>query len=608
MSCVLSHPISGQVLMMESGRPALLYTNLNNLNIDLATGTRIVLKSYSNLYVLESTDSTKNIYPISMGFVQGSGLPNGLSLYNYNTITGIVRSTGLWKVATNYVYPNNPTPVTKIFYVLVKQTGDIDSYAFPDFQTIFTGNNGEPVFPTINGNDINIPITQNGNIIFIPSGEILGSAPFVDSTGPTLIGGEEPPIEGGGKGDPINIIPLRFYANAETNNSGIITGFSGMAKVYVSRYIDTRSRAENLFLCRKGNKYARIDTETVSGWAQGADGLIQGIKFSQGILGTSGNSYLPYGFETNSTLYFISTGISTIHTDTVMMSLMKQDKNGQIFDITESNRLVDPNNQIPNQTIAATVFFNIQKNIGIDNDTALRLRWEYNGMFRAFGESTVGGSYSFTLGDLHAFDQLGGSLIEHLNYIYSNCPFYINGNECPPVGNTSPDTITDFTGVQIGQPWRTWGRTLKWTELNDKAKHFYGINWIMSKITDGSSLTPVNNNIILDKWKRCDPGWSGSGILITGDIWSRTCKIPGTFLNDPIFGCPNCDPACPNFTGDFNQSRNSPVGCGGNTRLTQHLADCYNIPWSSEPCPQNSPSTTSSMSFEELLNTFENLD
>lgn len=601
MSCLLSHPISGQVLLMESGRPALLYTNLNNLNIDLNTGLRIVLKSYSNLYVLENSDTTKNIYPTGIGFIPGSGLPNGLSLHNYNTITGIVRSTGLWKVATNYLYPNNPTPLTKIFYVLVKETGNMSSYALPDFETLFTGNNGQPVFPIINNNNINIPVQQNGNIIFVPSGDILGTAPFIDSLGETLEGGEEPPIEGGGKGDPINLAAIRFYTNALTSNSGIITGFSGTAKVYASRYIDTRARTENLFLCRKGNKYARVDTQTVSGWAQGADGLIQGIRFSQGILGVSGDQYLPYGFETNSTIYFISTGISTAHTDTVMMSLMKQDKNGQIFDITESNRLVDPNNQIPNQTIAATVFFNIERNIGIENDTALRLKWQYIGMFREFGQSTVGGSYSFTLGDLHAFDQVGGSLIEHLNYIYDKCPFTMTGNNCSPLGFNSPDLITDLTGVQLDRPWKTWGNKLKWTELNDKAKHFYGINWIMSKIIGSNSSTPINNNIFLYKWKRNDPGWSGSEILITGDIWFRTCRIPNDFADNPIFGCPSCDPACPNFNGDFNQAKNSPVGCAGNTKITEHLANCYGIPWSPNSCPESSPSTTSSLILSELL-------
>jgi hypothetical protein len=104
MSCVLSHPASGQTLILESGRPALLYTALSDLNNNLTNpaGARLSLKSYSNLYLLESSNSSNNIYPSIIGFVPNSGLPNGLVLHNYNTITGIVRTTGLWRVATQY--------------------------------------------------------------------------------------------------------------------------------------------------------------------------------------------------------------------------------------------------------------------------------------------------------------------------------------------------------------------------------------------------------------------------------------------------------------------------------------------------------------------------
>jgi hypothetical protein len=597
---------------MESGRPALLYTALNNLNIDLTTGSRIVLKSYSNLYLLEHPIESNNVYPTGIGFIQGSGLPNGLSLHNYNTITGIVNTTGYWSVATRYLYPNVANPVTKVFHIFVKRTGDINLYASPNFETIFTGN-GQPVFPTNNGNDIQIPVEENGNIVFVPSGELTGAAPFIDSEGETLEGGAEEPIEGGGKGDPINIMPLRIFSNAQTSISGLITGFSGIAKVSISRYIDTRTRTENLFLGRIGNRYTRIDTQTTSGWTNSTAGVIQGVKLSQGILGISGDQYLPYGFETNATTYFIATGfVNTVPA----MSLIRYDKNGQAIDITEGGRVVDPNNPVPGRTNPLR-FFSIRKNIGIDDITAFTFIWNNNlTEVRGFNQAMIGGSYGFILGDLHTFDQVGGSLIEHLNYVYNKSPFYSTGTLDCPVGGGAflsawPDLKIDTTGVQTSENWQEWGKTLKWVELNNKAKHFYGINWIMSKLP----LTPVGQIAyppltgIITKWKRNDPDWLNSGILITGDAWLRTCKLPpngGGVTNNPVFGCPDCDPACENFNGDFNAANSSPVGCGGGTPMSQHLANCYDVPWSSTPCPSSSSSGPGSNNFIDYVE-FENL-
>ena len=587
---------------MESGRPALLYTALNNFSTDLTTGARIVLKSYSNLYLLEHPDESKNVYPTGIGFVQGSGLPNGLNLHNYNTITGIVNTTGYWSVATRYLYPNVANPVTKVFHIFVKRTGDINLYAGSNFETIFTGN-GQPVFPINNGNDVQIPVEENGNIVFVPSGELTGAAPFIDSEGETLEGGAEEPLEGGGKGDPINIIPLRIFRNAQTSISGVITGFSGAAQVSVSRYIDTRTRTENLFLGRIGNRYTRIDTETTSGWTNGTAGVVQGVKLSQGILGISGDQYLPYGFETNATTYFIATGfVSTFPS----MSLIRYDKNGIAIDITEGGRVVDINNPVPGRTLPLR-FFSIRKNVGIDDKTAFTFIWNNNlTEVRELGQAMIGGSYGFILGDLHAFDQVGGSLIEHLNYVYNKASFTGFASYCD--GFSLPDLTLDFTGVQTGERWDEWGKTLKWVELSNKSKHFYGINWIMSKL----SLAPANNILhppltgIITKWKRNDPAWLNSGILITGDAWLRTCKIVQGGPLDSIFNCPDCDPACENFNGDFNTANSSPMGCAGGTPMSQHLANCYGVPWNSTPCPSSSSSGPGGNNFIDYVE-FENL-
>jgi hypothetical protein len=208
MSCVLSHPISGQILVLESGFPALLYTSLNNLNVDLNTGSRITLKSYSNLYVLESTDSANNVYPTEIGFVANSGLPNGLGLYNYNTITGKINNTGIWRVATRYIYPNRSEPVSKVFTIVSKVSGGfINSYPLPNFETIFTGN-GIPVFPINGPNGLEIPTSENnGNVTFTPVNQITRESPFIESDGPTLqeseIPQEPPPPPPAGGGDPV---------------------------------------------------------------------------------------------------------------------------------------------------------------------------------------------------------------------------------------------------------------------------------------------------------------------------------------------------------------------------------------------------------------------
>lgn len=609
MSCILSHPISGQILVLESGRPALLYTALNNLNIDLSTGSRIVLKSYTNLFCLESTEESKNIYPTSIGFVQGSGLPNGLVLHNYNTITGRLNTTGRWNVATNYLYPNNPQPVTKIFQILVKPTGgSINTYALPTFETVFN-NNGQPLFPISGNQGIQIPIEENGQILFVPSGEVREASPFTESEGPTIEEGEveqedppPPPPPGGGGGDPINTMPLRIFSNAETNNNGVITGFAHPNCTWVSsRYIDTRTRVENLFLGRIGNRYVRIDTQTTNGWTPGVLGIIVGIKYSQGILAPSGqNGYYPFGIETGSTAYFIHSG--WVGND-VATSLIRKDLNGPYIDIIQNGTGINLGNTLPSPRLLAdgATNFDITTDVGIDNVTALRSRWRVNIIrWRGANQAALGGFVSYFLGDLHSFDQLGGSLIEQLNYTYGLAPY----THETPIG-LQPTVFRDVVNIQTGD-WPNWGRTLKWVELTPKTKHFYGINWLMSRAWRGSGISGLNNSPIMSglQWRRSDSGiFSGSAILISSGLRAPNLCWPPNVILDL---CPDCDPACDNFNGDFAAANSSPMGCAGGSPMSQHLANCYGLPWSSTPCPSSSSSGPGGNNFIDFVE-FENL-
>jgi hypothetical protein len=604
MSCILSHPISGQILVLESGRPALLYTALNNLNIDLTAEIRIVLKSYSNLYLLENTDNSKNVYPTGIGFVQGSGLPNGLNLHNYNTITGVINSTGLWNIATNYFYPNVATPVTKRFQILVKPTGGgLNSYPLPNFETVFTGN-GQPVFPISGNNGLEIPVENNGQINFVESGIIEQPVPFVESEGPTLEEGDvpqepppPPPVAGG---DPVNLIPLRVFSNVLTDNQGVIVGFDSINCTWAaSRYVDTRTRAENLFLGRIGNRYTRVDTQTTSGWSPGVMGIIVGVKFSQGILSPNGqNGFYPFGVETGSTLYFLNTG--RLPNGRVATSLIRKDLNGPYMDIINNGTGIMIGNELPTASrLSGVIPFSIVTDIGINDATALRFRWVNNATWRNINEADLGGVCSYSLGDLHSFDQVGGSLIEHLNYTYDLVPYN------HPTSPTTPTTFFDFINLQTGN-WAEWGKTLKWTELTSKAKHFYGINWLISKAWTLSGITELNNSSIMSglyKWRRSDPGFENSQILIARNIaWARPCLPPAILLG----GCLDCDPACGNFTGDFTAANSSPMGCGNGSPMTQGVANCYGVPWSSTPCPSSSSSGPGTNNFIDYTE-FENL-
>jgi hypothetical protein len=637
MSCVLSHPISGQILVLESGFPALLYTSLNNLNVDLNTGSRITLKSYSNLYVLESTDSANNVYPTEIGFVQNSGLPNGLGLYNYNTITGKINGTGIWNVATRYIYPNRPEPVSKIFTIVSKVSGgSINSYPLPNFETVFTGN-GQPVFPINGPNGLEIPTENNGNITFTPITQEIIDSPFVESSGPTLENSNIPEVienpetpcpeaeecppdqgfggggwggveggEGGGGGgggggglgfggaggDPINYIAVRGFNNLTTTPEGVITGFNSFWAE--TRYVDTRTRTENYFLGRIGNRYVRVDTQTDRGFDNSQLGIIKGIKFSQGILTPSGNGYLPYGIETGSTTYFILTGL--LPNNSISTSLIRKDLNGPFIDVLQNGTGISLGNLFPTGVprLENASNFEIQINIGIENITALSLNWQVIvDNWRSINDAVLGGSYSSIPGDLLSYDQVGGSYIEHLNYTYELIPFTSNV--------FSQTGVSDFTGIQINEPWTTWGETLKWTELTPKTRHFYGLSWLMSRAWLNSSNGTVNENLPISgaNFNRQDTGFEDSPIIMTNDITLDTTCPP--VLNR----CLGCDPTRINFTGSFENFNNSPLGNVSGAQMIEAFANCVGLVpfWRVEPV-----STTSSQSLTDLLDLLEELN
>jgi len=608
MSCVLSHPISGQILVLESGLPALLYTSLHNLNIDLNTGTRIALKSCSNLYTLESTDSTNNIYPTEIGFVQNSGLPNGLGLYNYNTITGKINDTGIWRVATRYIYPNRPEPVSKIFTIVCKVSGgSINSYPLSNFK---------------------IPTENNGNITCPP----IIDYPFVESSGPTLENSNIPEVienpetpcpeaeecppnagfggggwggveggEGGGGGgfgfggaggDPINYIAVRGFNNLITTPEGVITGFNSFWAE--TRYVDTRTRTENYFLGRIGDRYVRVDTQTDRGFDNSQLGIIKGIKFSQGILTPSGNGYLPYGIETGSTIYFILTGL--LPNNSISTSLIRKDLNGPFIDVLQNGTGVSLGDLFPTGVprLENASNFEIQVNVGIENITALSLNWQVIvNNWRSINEAVLGGSYSSIPGDLLSYDQVGGSYIEHLNYTYELIPFTSNV--------FSQTGVSDFTGIQINEPWTAWGETLKWTELTPKTRHFYGLSWLMSRAWLNSSNEPVNENLPISgaNFDRQDTGFENSPIIMTNNITLDTTCPP--VLNR----CLGCDPTRINFTGSFEDFNSSLQGNVSGTQMTEAFANCVGlIPfWRVEPV-----STTSSQSLTDILDILDLLE
>jgi len=614
MSCVLSHPASGQTLILESGRPALLYTALSDLNNNLTNpaGARLSLKSYSNLYLLESSNSSNNIYPSIIGFVPNSGLPNGLVLHNYNTITGIVRTTGLWRVATQYFYPHAINPVTKIFNILVNKTCDPNSYAFQNFETLFMGNDkGQPVFPQNGLNGLEVPTIQNNQIVFIPTGQIIGPAPFIGSEG--LAGGADEDFVGIGigRGDPINTIVARTYTNLLTDENGIITGVSGAARLLDSTYIDTRTRAENLFLGRIGNRYVRVDTQTLPSNFSAALGTINSIKLSQGILGISGSSFLPYGFETNSTTYFVTSGAGRT-------AVIRQDKNAPAFNFTP----------IPNVENMVTLFqtvFTVRQRIGIGDVTAFDFAWQISIDPNELTDtrSIQGGSYSVSLENLHDFDEVGGSLINHLNFMYNQTDY-----NAPASTNCSQPVLIRVS-PQISGNWGLWGRNLSWKELSPKAKHFLGLDWSF-RMGLRQESAPATINIV-PKWKRADPDWEGYDITLRRNIFpfctagsecgGRVCAVgfAGRQLIDTALVCPPCDPSCEGFNGDPIAIQNAPLGCAGRTPINQALANCFGLAdWSPNDCPgqpgvdpatdpdegNESPSTTSSARFSQIFKDF----
>jgi len=634
MSCVLSHPISGQILVVESGSPALLYTSLNDLNINLNTKTKITLKSYSNLYLLESTDSANNIYPTEIGFVLNSGLPNGLGLYNYNTITGKINNTGIWKVATRYIYPNQPEPVSKILTIVSKTSGgSIDSYPLPNFETIFT-ENGEPVFPINGPNGLEIPtLDSNGNIIFTPITQITTESPFIESNGPTFDDANIPenpessssslscpePVEcpvptilindGSADeeeaerqaaarrfantwagGDPINYIALRGLSNLSADTQGIITGFDSFWAE--SRYLDTRTRTENYFLGRIGNKYVRIDTQTDRGFNDSQLGIIKGIKFSQGLLTPSGNGYLPYGTETASTFYFIITGL--LPDGQVASSLIRKNSNGPYIDVIQNGTGLSLGSNFPTgiPRLSGSANFRIQVNVGIENITALSLNWEvFVNSWRSINEAVLGGSYSSTIGDLLSYDQVGGSFINHLNYTYGLIPF---NSDAP-----SQTVFSDLTGIQLNEPWQEWGNELKWTELTPSTRHFHGLSWLLSRSWINSDTGVIDNNIFISggNFTRNDPGFENFPILMQS-LLTLDSPCPPVLLGT----CIPCDPTNINFTGDFEDFNNSPDGAVSgvldSARMTQAFAECLGFEPNWEP---PTFSTTSSLMLENLL-------
>jgi len=607
----LVHPVNNQSILVNVNELVPMYYGLNDVLFGTSGNISTILKPFSNLYVLESNQTGfVNIEPLRPVTVLGKGLPNGMGFYKYNAITGRSAVTGNWEVHAFYRYntgdPNVPynSPV-KTFNINVRPSG---TFIDNSFFEVITGSNGEQLLP-ISGNNgqILVPITgENGQPGYIESGFlqsgtgckqtlnsggllpfnfcVTGECPsgqtcqYIDSSGETQEGGVQEPSQGGQKGDPINTLPLRIITSGmisfNNSNPTVINSMDNGCNFYTTRYIDTRERTECFFLGRIGSTYVRLDTLS---WSDPKNpstlGVLRGINITKGIIHSiNSNREITNYTETEGTMYFV--GNNTLSgvgasgefsaEDFTWGNLWQKNKGGQPIPIIRN----------PNGFLQG---FFVSKNIGINDVTALSFSWCY-GNFCGVDASTLcdlisarlatrfmGGQVNFTLGELFRFDEIGGSLIENMQYNYNTASLNQSGNN---------ENVID---ISASAPWRDWGATLKFTNINDKFRHFYGLDWSYTKGT-----APSNIN-----WRK---------FLTTGNL-SFTYSLSNNYTsaNNCVMSvsCPSCDPGCPCFTGHQITLPDTVEMCAANGVMAPRwLCACYT---------NSNVSTTSSLTPEMLL-------
>lgn len=612
----LIHPVNNQTLYVTVNELVPMYYGVNDIIYGMSGNISTVLKPFSNLFVLEPNQTGfTNIEPLRAVTLLGKGLPSGMGFYKYNAITGKSTVTGDWEVQASYRYntgdPNAlyNSPV-KTYKISVRPSGTfIDN---PFFEVIIDSNGNQLLPMSGNNGEILVPITGgNGQPGYIESGFlesgtgckqtfasgtllpftfcVTGECPsgqvcaYVDSTGITQEGGAEEPTQGGQKGDPINTLPLRIVRNDMVTLSGpdnkTINAITSGCNFYTTQYVDTRDRTENFFLGRIGNRYVRLDTLTWSGKVTGAPpnnsgssfsfGVLRGFNVTKGIINSiNANREITSYTETEGTMYYVGNGSKPAFATSM---------NNEIIDAFSWGNLYQRNKggqDIPliNTPVGFLRGFFVEKNIGIDDVTALRFSWCYGqscadpselalgcdnglpiGNNWAFNDSNfMGGQISFTLGELYRFDEIGGSLIENMQYNYNRAP--LNYTMSGASGFAQLELITNTA------PWRDWGKTLKFTSINDKFKYFYGLDWTFTR---GTGPTNSGWRIFLTP--------TGS---FTYNVNANITSANNCTLSIP---CPPCDPGCPCFTGHSIVDPNISEPCPGlnNAIMPRWLCKCY---------------------------------
>jgi hypothetical protein len=120
---------SGQIITFKSGVSAWLNSGENIYQLG-PSGLSWVLETGANLY-----SYNLGLKPFQFDFVDGSGLPPGLTLTGYNKIVGTPTQTGIFNCATEYVYCTEKpfTGVAKIFTVIVCTGIDSGQAYTPNF-------------------------------------------------------------------------------------------------------------------------------------------------------------------------------------------------------------------------------------------------------------------------------------------------------------------------------------------------------------------------------------------------------------------------------------------------------------------------------------------
>lgn len=137
--------VSGQILTFRSGQNAWINPNYDIYQIDPSAGLTWVLQSGTNLYT--------QAFGLEPSSVSGSGLPSGLTLFNFNTIIGIPTKTGTYNCKLFYKYCNDQFTGISRQIIINVCTGD--SQSVPTYI---------PVFPNALGPKFNYdPIVEYSN-------------------------------------------------------------------------------------------------------------------------------------------------------------------------------------------------------------------------------------------------------------------------------------------------------------------------------------------------------------------------------------------------------------------------------------------------------------